>query len=435
MPKSSLIKSFLKFLETSPTSYHAVENCSLTLKPKGFKELSENDSWNLKPEEKYFVDRGGSSICAFVMPKTLPKKIRLMASHTDSPSFKLKPNPEIKSAGMILFGVEVYGAPIISSWFNRDLGLAGRVIVKNKQGHLKKHLVNFKESPLTIPQLAFHLDREVNEKGLLLNKQNHLNALIGLERTFSSSQSTLQQLLHKDLNKNEIVAHDLFLYPLEKPSLIGYESAFLSSYRIDSLSSVHATLNAILKENSPLDDELKMVIFWDHEEIGSTSSQGAAAPFFSAVVDRILNAFGGTKEDYYRMISDSFCLSIDLAHAVHPNYVEKHDANHQPILGQGTVIKFNAQQRYATSGYAAILETIAKDHKLNIQKFVSRNDIPCGSTIGPIHAEKTGMTTIDIGSPQLSMHSCRELMACQDHIEMCQLLEATFAVDKLPIIS
>ena len=435
MQKKALIESLIEFLDQSPSSYHAIQNCCKRLIHYGFKELRENEIWNLKSEEKYFVHRDGSSLCAFVTPKTLPKKIRLLASHTDSPGFKLKPNPEIKSAGTILFGLEVYGAPILSSWLNRDLGLAGRVIVNDKQS-LKKHLVNFKEFPLTIPQVALHLDRDINDKGLQLNKQNHLNALIGLESTFSNSNETaLQQLLHNELSNKEIVAHDLFLYPLEKPSLTGFKNDFISSYRIDSLSSVHAALHSLIEQNKPLEDELKMILFWDHEEVGSTTTQGAESPFFSAIIERIISGFQGTREDYHLMISNSLCLSIDLAHALHPNFIEKHDSNHQPILGKGTVIKFNAQQRYATSAYAAILETIAKNNRLNIQKFVSRNDIPCGSTIGPIHASKTGMITIDIGSPQLSMHSSRELMACQDHIEMCQLLEAVFALEKLPIIN
>lgn len=417
-----IIEDLISFLDDSPTAWHAVAAARKRLKQLGFLELSEQKPWHIQPEQSYIVTRNGSSLCAFVTPRQIPQRVRLLASHIDSPSLKLKPWAEIRKHQAVLLGVEVYGAPLLTSWLNRDLGIAGRVLYLNRDRQVEESLVRLDHDPVTIPQLAIHLDREVNEKGLVLNRQEHLNALAGLESSFQET-SFLETLLSKEINFDQILGHDLFLFPLEKARLIGYQQAFLAAYRIDSLASVHAALIALLQHPNPLENEIKMVMFWDNEEVGSHTAQGAESPFFSQILERILGGFKGTREDYFCLINRSTCISIDLAHALHPNYADKHDLQHQPILGQGIVVKSNAQQRYATSARSLLpVQMAAALKQLPLQNFVSRNDMPCGTTIGPLQACLTGMPTVDIGCGQLSMHSCRELMSCQDHVEMCQLL-------------
>jgi aspartyl aminopeptidase len=351
-------------------------------------------------------------------------QVRLLASHTDSPSLKLKPHAEIHKCGSLLLGLEIYGSPILHSWLNRDLGLAGRVLYLNSSQVLQESIVRLDQYPITIPQLAIHLDREVNEKGPTLHKQEHLAALVGIDCS-KIEGSFLETILRNNCDCQQLIAHDLFTFPLEPARLIGYPPSLLTSYRIDSLTSVHAALHALLTEPQPLENEMKMVIFWDNEEVGSKTAQGAESPFFNQVLERVIYGFKGNREDYFQLINRSTCISIDLAHALHPNYVDKHDTQHQPLLGKGVVVKHNAQQRYATNTFS--LQTIyaaAKKQNLSLQKFVSRNDLSSGTTIGPIHAATTGMNTIDIGCGQLSMHACRELISCQDHLDMCALLRA-----------
>lgn len=422
-----LIQDLLQFLEASPTSWHAVESLLYRLTQINFKQLREQEIWDIQPGQKYVVERNGS-LCAFITPQRLPKQVRLLASHTDSPALKLKPQCEYRKNHAIMLGVEVYGSPLLSSWLNRDLGIAGRIVYLNPNGEIKETILRLDRYPVTIPQLAIHLDREVNEKGLLLNKQEHLNAIAGLESSLKN-HSFLETAIKEKIDFQEILSHDLFLYPLEKPQCIGFEHSFLAAYRIDSLASVHAATTALLQQQEPLEDEIKMIIFWDHEEIGSQTAQGAQSTFFSQILERILQSYQGTREDYFVLLNRSTCISIDLAHALNPNYSEKHDAHHQPLLGGGVVLKTNSQQRYATNAHSSTpIQMCANQQKLSLQKFVSRNDIPCGTTIGPLHSFKTGISTVDIGCGQLSMHSCRELMACQDHLDMCRLLQAYLSV-------
>lgn len=433
MTNRSIIDDLKLFLDQSPTAWHAVENSCKKLINKGFKELRESDSWQIEAGKAYFVQRNRSSLCAFIIPKCKPERIRLLASHTDSPGLKLKPKPEIRRLNSILFSVEIYGSPLLTSWLNIDLGLAGRVIYLDDQEKVREELVCLHEFPLIIPQLAIHLDREVNEKGLLLNKQEHLNALAALDMNLPTHESYLEMILKTKIRFKELVDFDLFLYPLENARLLGFGEQLIASYRIDSLASVHAILHSFLQETSPLDNDIKMAMFWDNEEVGSHTAQGAESSFFNQIVERLAYAMQINREDYYRLISRSTCISVDLAHALHPNYTDKHDPQHQPLLGNGVIVKHNAQQRYATDARSSIPVRITGNLKqIPLQKFVSRNDIPCGSTIGPLHASISGMPTVDIGCGQLSMHSSREIMACQDHIWLCRLLEGLLSVPEWP---
>lgn len=428
--ESSLL-DFISFLEKAPTSFHAVKVAAERLVNKGFIELKEQDAWKLELGQKYFVIRQCSSICAFEIPRNIPMAVRLLASHTDSPSFKLKPSPEIRRQNMLLFGVEVYGSPIISSWMNRDLGIAGRIIFKNRHDVLEQGLICLDQAPITIPHLAIHLDREVNEKGPQINKQEHLNALAALvDDSWPTSKSYLDYLIHQKIDYKELLGFDLFLYPLEKAAFIGYDRQMISGYRLDNLASLHASLEALVNGGDSLENEIRMMMSWDHEEIGSNTPQGASSAFLLQILERITLAMNLSREDYFRVLNNSICISIDMAHAVHPNYMEKHDANHQPLLGEGVILKSNAQKRYATDAFSSLPVRIISDNLgLPLQQFVSRNDIPCGTTVGPINAAMTGIPTVDLGCGQLSMHACRELMATKDYLHLCETLRQFLAAE------
>lgn len=404
-----IIKDFCTFLENSPTALHAVESAKNHL--QGFFELKEEEDWPLKPDGRYFCVREGSLI-AFILPSKKISSALILASHTDSPSFKIKPNGEFEKEGMRMLGLEIYGAPLLTSWLNRELGIAGKVLYLDKKGDIKEALVNIKNSPCIIPQVAIHLDREVNEKGLVLNKQEHLAALASL----SKDKEYLLPLLKKLLPIKTLLSHDLFLYPLEKPGEFG---DLFASYRLDSLASVFTGLQAF-SHAKPSSTELRMLALFDQEEIGSGTSTGAQSPFFSHIFERICPS----RESLLKIIPNSLSVSIDLGHAVHPNYPEKHDSQHKPILGSGVLIKTHAQKKYATDvkSIKRILEAL-HDKKIPYAIVSGRNDIPSGSTIGPILASSTGIPTIDIGIGQLSMHSARELIASADLKALYALLK------------
>lgn len=420
------IFNLLDFLKNAPTASHAVHWLVHQLKSAGFTALDEGEKWQLQPGKKYYVVRGGSSLCAFITPKKKLKKLLIAASHTDSPTFKLKPNPEFTKENMVMLGLEIYGGPLITSWLNRDLGIAGRVTIMNKKGEVEEKLFRSEEYPVTIPQLAIHLDRGVNENGLLLNKQDHVAALACL-KTDKKTKPYLERLIEKQFAFKELLSHELFLYPVEPPKLIGWDDEFISGYRIDSLCSVHAIIRGLLESDKPDDDNVKIAAFWDHEEIGSSTSSGAGSPFLAHTIERIALSFKLDREAYFGLIHNGACLSVDLCHSLHPNFPEKHEPHHTVLMGNGIVLKSNAHQKYATdSFFSGRVAALCKKLKVPFQKTVSRNDIPSGSTIGPIHATLTGMKTVDIGASQLSMHSARELTSSKDHIAMCKLLHGWY---------
>ncbi len=419
MTVTKKIDDLLEFLNNSPTSWHAVQNIQEELQESGFQELKEEETWNIAFHGKYFVIKGGS-IIAFQVPSKEPTTALIAASHTDSPALKLKSNSEFLKENMLMLGVEVYGGPLLTSWLNRDLQIAGRVFYLDKKGKKQNGLICLKEFPVVIPQLAIHLDRQANENGPILNKQEHLAALAAID----VKTPYLETLLKKELNAKSILSFDLFLVPMEKANLIGYENQMISSYRIDSLLSVHACLTALIESKTSNAHDLKMFAFFDHEEVGSESIQGASSPFLSTTLERILLSLHFDKQHYFKLLANSFLISVDLAHAVHPNYKDKHDPQHLPLLNKGIVIKQNAKLSYASNAEtsAHIIE-LCQNNNISYQHFVSRNDMPCGSTIGSLNAVKTGIKTVDIGIPQLSMHSCRELAAIKDQLHMYELLK------------
>lgn len=419
----SALNELLKFLDRSPTAWHAVENVETELKKAGFHQLQESETWTVKPGGKYYAIRNGSSLCAFVMPKKEIQSARIVAGHTDSPGFKLKPNAEFRKENMVMLGVEVYGGPLITSWLNRDLGIAGRVAFLDSHGTIQQTLVRLDKHPVVIPQLAIHLDRKVNEEGLLLNKQEQLAAIAALSNETEKAKSYLEVCLKEQFSFKELLSYDLFLFPLEPAAFVGFQQQMIAAYRIDSLMSVHGIVKAMCQADA-VPNELKVVTLCDNEEIGSETAQGAASPFLLQILERITIASAMSREDYLRLLRHSLCVSVDLAHAVHPNYSDRHEPRHPIKMQHGIAVKYNAQHRYASDALsAAPIIALCKKHNIPVQQFVARGDIAAGTTIGPIYAHTTGIPTVDIGSPQLSMHSCRELSSCQDYLDMATLLK------------
>lgn len=429
MPKLPLpkeVQQLITFLNCSPSAWHAVEEVKGVLSKNNFVELKEEDIWKLKSGGKHFVIRNGSSLLAFILPSHAPQSAVALGAHTDSPGLKLKPNAEFYKDNMRMLGVEIYGGPLLNSWLNRDLGIAGRILYADSHHKVREALVRLDAQPVTIPQLAIHLDRKVNDEGLVLNKQEHLSALAGFADSEAEKKSGyLETLLKNKFDVRELLAHDLFLFPLEEAKTLGLGNRMLASFRLDNLASVLAAVQALTGSSNPLKNQIKMIALWDNEEIGSSTAQGAASPFLPHVLERIFLGLGKKREDFLSSLNRSLCISLDVVHAAHPNYPDKHEPRHQVLLEKGAVLKFNAQHRYATDMRSAEpLLQAARKCKINLQKFTSRGDIPGGSTIGPIHAASTGMPTADLGIPQLSMHSARELIAWPDYLQLCSLLKA-----------
>ncbi len=418
-----ILEDLRSFVDNSPTSYHAVEQIAERLALLDFLPLEEDDPWKLEKGKRYFVIRGGA-ICAFSVPTSSVKSLVILGSHTDSPALKLKPNPDYHKENLQLFSVELYGAPLLNSWLNRDLSIAGRVIVTDSNGHTLEKLVWIDDAPITIPQLAIHLDREISEKGLLLNKQEHIIPLAGLIKDQEAAGgSYLESLLHRHIQFKTLLGYDLFLVPLETSRFLGSEGELFASYRLDNLVSAHAAVTAMGMVSEPSKDTLQMAAFFDHEEIGSRTIEGAASSLLSDTLKRIRLAVGIEKEQYLRMKNHSLLISIDVSHGFHPAFEKKQDPQHVPLLGHGIILKFNADHKYATSGpTSAIIMQAAHDLNLRCQRYAARNDIVSGSTIGPIAETDLGIPTVDIGVPLLSMHSIRELVAGRDHLDMCTLL-------------
>jgi len=419
-----ILDDFKDFLNQSPTSYHAAQELAERLASQDFQPLDEKEVWELKKGERYFTIRGGS-ICAFSLPTSTLDKAMILGSHTDSPALKVKPHPDFNCHNMSLVGAEVYGGPLLSSWLNRDLCIAGRVVVSNMRGNLEERLVWLDDAPLSIPQLAIHLDREVNDKGLILNKQENLAPLACLRRENQEIGSYLERVLRRHISYKNLYSFDLFLVPMEPARFLGEEGEFLSSYRLDNLASAHACATAMGYSTKVSTNTLSMAMFWDHEEIGSRTTEGAASPFLKDVLRRIGLLYHTDEESFIRFKAKSFFLSLDVAHGFNPNYKKKYEPHHLPLLGAGVVVKYNADQKYAsTATTAAFIAHKAASLQLPYQSYVARNDMNSGSTVGPIVAHNMGIATADIGIPLLSMHSIREIIACSDQLDMYSLLTA-----------
>jgi aspartyl aminopeptidase len=409
--KTDRVQSLLDFIDRSPTPFHAVQEITSTLSNKGFIELKERDAWRLKSNGRYFLTRNDSSLIAFVLGSEPAFKI--IGAHTDSPNLRLKPHAVYAKNGYLQLGVEVYGGVLLSTWTDRDLSLAGRVILAGKKNPLTK-LIRFKQALLRIPQLAIHLNRNVNKKGLILNEQNHLPPIFSMQNK-SAPDEVLKKMVARELKckADDIMGLDLSLYDTQPSALAGAEREFIFSGRLDNLASCHSAMHA-LTESTMKDSATRVIAFYDHEEVGSESAQGAGSPFLKDVLERI--TLSEQREGFLRAMANSFFISADMAHAIHPNYSEMHDSQHMPIINGGPVIKSNAGQRYATDAMSSVwFESLCKKARIPVQKFVVRSDLGCGSTIGPITAANLGIRTVDVGNPMLSMHSIREMAGSKDH--------------------
>lgn len=418
-----MLEKFVHFLDRSPTAYHAAREIRAHLLEADFTPLSEGEKWKLEPGKGYFLQREDSMIAAFRLPKKTPLSATLLASHTDSPGLKIKPLPELSSHGVGQFGTETYGGPLLHTWLDRDLAVAGRIVTRNKKGASQSHIVLLDDYPVVIPGLAIHLQREVNEKGLIVNKQDHLKAVF----TLKSKEKHLEDWLRKHHPFDKLLSFDLYLVPTEKAAFLGFEDELIASYRLDNLTSAFASLQALV-ETKPRADCIQMAIFWDNEEIGSKTFAGADSPFIDQILERICLHFKMNREDYYRLKSRSLCLSCDVGHAFNPNYPDKSDPQNASYMGKGPTLKFSS--RYATSGAtAAPIVSLAHKRKIPLQITASRSDLSGGGTVGSMMAASLGIPTVDMGLSIWAMHSIRETISAQDEVALCKLLTAALEED------
>lgn len=411
-------EELLDFINESPTAYHAVLTTEKLLKSKGFTELKAEDKWNITRGGKYFTKRNDSSIFAFVIGSGEIEEtgFKIIGAHTDSPGFKIKPNPEILTEGKyITLNTEVYGGPILNTWMDRPLSIAGRVTVASDEFLPKKLFININKPVMLIPNLAIHFNRQVNE-GVAINPQRHTLPLMAVINNKLEKEGYLTRLMAKELGvkEDEILDFDVYLYECDKGSIIGAEEDFISSGRLDNLAMVHAGLEALISSGENLG--VNVLACFDNEEVGSSTRQGADSETLPHILERILLALGKDREDLFRAYANSFMISADLAHAVHPNTSEKYDPINRSVINGGPVIKLSAAQKYTSDSVTAgAYEMLCKKAGVPVQKFVNRSDEKGGSTIGPISSTHLPIKSVDIGTPVLAMHSIRELGGVEDH--------------------
>ncbi|MEI8301068.1 MAG: M18 family aminopeptidase [Chlamydiota bacterium] len=420
---SEILKDFFKFLEHSPSPWHAAHEITTRLLQEGFISLDENDRWDLHAEGKYFVQRGGSLV-AFCLPKKTPSHAVICASHTDSPCLKIKPHAEFRSHNMNLFRIESYGGPLLSTWFDRDLALAGQVYVDDEK-KITQHLVFTKDHPMTIPSLAIHLQEKKDGVPIqYLNKQDHLCPLIGLSDT---EQNSLEKIIKSHIKHEAVLGYDLYLVPTQAPTFLGSSKELIGAYRLDNLSSAHASLRGLIEAKTQQESTISMTAFWNHEEIGSHSREGAASPFLEEVIKRICLSLKINEEDFLRIKNKSLCVSLDVAHGFHPNFKDRYDPQDHPLLGHGIIIKQNANMLYASTAHSiATITHLCQKNKIPYQLTASHSEIRGGSSVGPIASTAMGITTVDIGSALLAMHSTRELISTEDHLTLCKFTKILF---------
>lgn len=405
------------FVTASPSSFHAAKHSASRLEKAGFKLLREADSWagEIEPGGKYVILRDGSFIAIRLPAKAnVASKLRIFGSHTDSPALKLKPKASTKASGFTQLGVEIYGGALLNSFLDRDLKIAGRLVLKDGSEHLVET-----GAYLRVPQLAVHLDRAVNAEGLKLDPQRHLQPITGLVSSsdhLDSKHDVLADLANiAGVAPEDIGGYDLLTVDSQPPQFIGAREEFLASARLDNLLSTHVGVSAISEYEADPDSPIAILVANDHEEVGSETRSGAAGPFLEDVLFRLYAALGASDEQRRQAYSEAILVSSDVGHSVHPNYSERHDPTNQPVAGRGPILKINANQRYATDAVgAAHFARICAAAQVDYQEFVSNNSVPCGSTIGPITATRLGFTTVDVGVAILSMHSARELTAVAD---------------------
>lgn len=414
------------FIDACPSPYHAVEEVARRLEALGFQQHIESEAWTAEHTRGY-VKRGGSLLAWTRNPASGPHAgFRVAGAHTDSPNLRVKPQPDTKSAGFRQLGVEVYGGVLLNSWLDRDLGLSGRVYLRGDED-ASERLFRIDRPILRVPQLAIHLHREIRSDGLKLNAQQHMVPVWGLER---SDERGFRHLVADAVgcSPDAVLAWDVMTHDLTPSSLLGDDEDFLAAPRLDNLGSCHGALRALERALEAGTEHNCVLSFFDHEEVGSTSSRGADSPILRDVLERLVLAAGGNAEDYHRAISVSRCVSMDMAHATHPNYVAKHEPGHRLFMNAGPVVKINANQRYASEGTSeAWFQSACERAEVPYQRWVNRSDLACGSTIGPITAARLGVSTVDVGLAQLSMHSAREMCGSRDPELMIRAMKVFFS--------
>ena len=433
MQDVEFVNGLIDFIKNSPTPFHAVEIMAQVLERDGFTRLDEAEQWSInngQQEGRYYVIRNDSSIIAFQLNQPLPDNgMRMVGAHTDSPCLKVKPNPEIINNKYLQLGVEVYGGALLNPWFDRDLSLAGRVSYLDESGAIGNQLINLVKPVATIPSLAIHLDKEANENRSI-NKQLHLPPVLmkmPKSDTENPTKADFKEILLKIINADtepckavRVLDYELSFYDVQPPAVIGLHDDFIASARLDNLLSCYTGLMAMLNDDGK---QNTLLVCTDHEEVGSMSAAGAQGSFLKSVLERLCES----DENMSRMIANSVMISADNAHGIHPNYADKHDENHGPILNDGPVLKVNANQRYASNSQTgALFRHLCELADVPVQSFVVRSDMACGSTIGPITASGLGVKTVDVGVPTFAMHSIRELAGRWDAYYLYRVLKQFF---------
>lgn len=410
----------LRFVDACPSPFHAVAEAAAMLRAAGFTEVEETAAFPAAAGRHYLV-RGGSLVAwstegtrnAAGNPRgaAVAAPFRVVGAHTDSPNLRIKPQPDVWRAGWQLLGVEVYGGPLLNSWLDRDLGLSGRVVVRKGTG-VGTRLFTVGRPVLRVAQLAIHLDRQQND-GLTLNPQQHLAPLWGQDDVPGDFRGFLAEQV--EVAPADILGWDVMTHDVQPAARIGRDEDLIAASRLDNLSTCHAGVRALVEAADRAPETIPVLVLFDHEEVGSLSERGAMSTLLPSVLERVVLAGGGSRDDYFRAMAGSVIASGDMAHATHPNYADRHEPQHQVALNGGPVLKVNAKLRYATDGLGAAAFALACEQAgVPMQQFVSRTDLPCGSTVGPTTAALTGATTVDFGAPTLSMHSVRELCGAQD---------------------
>lgn len=418
MTDTASISDLIEYLDASPSPWHAVESTIARL--DGFVRLEETDSWTSIPSHGYVV-RGGA-IIAWKLPSSsrATTPFRIVGAHTDSPCLRVKPQPDAGLVGWKQLGVEVYGGILNNTWLDRDLGVAGRLVACDGSSTL----VDVRTPIARVSQLAVHLDRGVNDNGLVIDRQQHLTPMWGVG---ASQPGEFASWIGAQAGLDDAPTWwELCLYDVQGAAVLGADESLLASGRLDNELSCWAAVTALMAAEPT--DHAAVIVLNDHEEVGSSSTTGAAGPLLESVLTRLVAGRGGVDDDLHRSLAGSMCISADNAHAVHPNYLDRHDPEHFPIVNAGPAIKVNANQRYATSAdTAAAFQAACEAARVPWQVFVSRNNMPCGSTIGPITSTRLGIPTVDVGVPQLSMHSARELCGVDDPGHLAGALTAFFS--------
>jgi len=426
------VQQLLDFIDASPSPWHVVNSIEAQLAAFQFEKLDERDKWTLQPGGRYYVVRDDSSIIVFVRgQKPLTETgFKIIGAHTDSPGLRIKPNAATSGDGFLRLNVEVYGGPILATFTDRDLSLAGRISYKNEQGHITRQLLNIGKPLLRLPNLAIHMNRAVNDEGLKLHKQIELPLLLSVLTQEQLPQPYFLSLLQQasGIDAARILSWDLAVFDTQKGVFWGAENEFYADSQLDNLASCHAGLQALLDDSTLQADSTLVCAFFDHEEIGSESSKGADGSFLPDVLSRIARASDSDGEDYQRALAQSFMISADMAHAFQPNFPNAYDPEHKVIVNKGPVIKVNANHRYSSESVSeALFADCCIQAGVPYQKYSHRSDLPCGSTIGPMTSARLGIRTVDVGNPMWAMHSVRESAGVLDHNYMIRVMTRFFS--------